>query len=197
MNNTFFDEILLLNRNINNKNKNKNKIDEKELCEWLNENYTFCSDNFQPVTMDSFLNTKNTCAYYKILLKHPNPILKIKYISFVSYEDYKGPKFNIQYQDDDFLNRDTIIKLFGFLTHTNIYQDPYVFDQNDFDDLMEKGYYYLHNISYHIAMALDFHIIEIEIDNLYIDDIQWTSDNRKGKITKNLSGNRDEFSCYN
>jgi len=196
-NQTTFDEILQYN-----KCSNYTKyIEHKELCEWLNINYTFCSDNFQPVIIDASFNSKNNCSYYKILLKNPNPNIKIKYISFVSLEDYKGPKFNIQYQNDDFINHETIIKIFEFLTNKTlniIYQEKSIFDKDGFDFLIEYGYYYVRSYDkyYHIAIGLDFHIFEYELDT-YIQDIQWTSDNRTGVITKNISENRDEFSCYN
>ena len=87
MNNyTPFDEILLYSNN------DSKKI---ELCKWLNNNYTFCLDNFELFNIDSFFNTKS--KYYNILLKNPNPYKNIKYISFVLFEDYKGSKFIIQY----------------------------------------------------------------------------------------------------
>jgi hypothetical protein len=104
--------VIILNTQYSHYNENK------KLCEWLNKNYTFCSDDFiKPVNIDSYFNTKYNCSYYKILLKNPNPYIKIKYISFASLEKYKGPKFNIQYQNDDFLNHDNIVKLFEFLTN--------------------------------------------------------------------------------
>ena len=172
-NQTTFDEILQYN-----KCSNYTKyIEHKELCEWLNINYTFCSDDFQSVIIDASFNSKNNCSYYKILLKNSNPNIKIKYISFVSLEDYKGPKFNIQYQNDDFINHETIIKIFEFLTNkilNIIHQKKSILDKDGFD----------------------FHIFEYELD-AYIQDIQWIRDNRKGKITKNISENHDEFSCYN
>jgi len=63
--------------------------------------------------------------------------------------------------------------------------------------LIEKGYYYFLDSSYHIGISLEFHIFEYNINKNYISDIQWTSDNRKGNVTKNLSDNHNELSCYN
>jgi hypothetical protein len=202
-NNTLFDEILLYNKYSNSKYlEDFYYIENKKLCEWLNENYTFCCDDFQQVNINSDFNTKNNCSYYKILLKNLDPNVKIKYISFVLLEDCKGPKFNIQYQDDNFLTYANIIKIFEFFTKKSlniIYNDKSIFEKHDFDLLIETGYYYVCSYDkwYHIGISLNFHIFEFDIDNNYIADIQWTSDNRVGKVSKNLSKDYDTFSCYN
>jgi len=195
---THFDEILLYNK-YNNSNYLHNQYynENNKLCEWLNKNYTFCSDDFKEINNISYFNTKNNCSYYKILLKNPNPYIKIKYISFFSLDDYKGSIFNIQYQNDDFLNHETIIKLFEFFTNKIIYQGIFVFDKYNFYQLIENGYYYFFDSIYHIGISIDFHIFEYNINTTYIADIQWTNDDRKGIISKNLSENRDEWSCYN
>lgn len=197
-NHTQFNEILLYNKYCNRSYLNNSYYNEnKNLCEWLNTNYTFCSDNFKPFSIDSFFNTEKNSSYYKILIKNPNPSIKMKYISFFSFHHYKGPKFSIQYQNDDFLNYENIIKLLEFFTNTIIYQGIFVFDKVNFDQLIEKGYYYFLDSSYHIGISLEFHIFEYNINKNYISDIQWTSDNRKSNVTKNLSGNHNELSCYN
>jgi hypothetical protein len=196
-----FDKFFLYNKYNNSNYLNNSHYNEnKKLCEWLNENYTFCSDDFQEVINLSYFNTKYNCCCYKILLKNPNPYIKIKYISFFSLDDYKGSKINIQYQNDDFLNHETIIKLFEFFTNKIIYQGIFVFDKDNFNELIENGYYYYFDSTYHIGISINFHIFEYNINTTHIADIQWTSDDRKGKvtkITKNLSENRDEWSCYN
>ena len=195
---TYFNELLLYNKYSNSSYLNNSYYNENtKLCEWLNTNYTFCSDDFKPVSIDSFFNTEKNCSYYKILIKNPNPYIKIKYISFFSFHRYKGPKFNIQYQNDDFLNHENIIKLLEFFTNTNIYQGIFVFDKYNFDQLIEKGYYYFFDSIYNIGISLEFHIFEYNINTNYISDIQWTSDDRKSNVTKNLSQDRDEWSCYN
>jgi hypothetical protein len=196
-----FDEILLYSKYSNhNYLIDTYYIKYKELCEWLNKNYTFCSDDFKSVSIDSNFNTKYNCSYYKILLKNPDPYIKIKYISFTSLDYNKGPKFNIQYQNEDFLNYDNIVKIFEFFTNKslNITYEKSIFVKEDFDILINIGYYYIYSYDkwFHIGIALDFHIFEIDMGK-YIEDIQWTSDNIKGKTTKNLSGVRDDFFCYN
>ena len=193
---TKFDEILAYY-------KYSNLIENKKVCEWLNKNYTFYYDNLEQVIIDSSFNSNS--SYYKILLKNPDPFNKIKYISFVSLENYNGAKFNIQYQNDEFLNHDNITKLFEFFTNKSLNitcNNMSIFEKNDFNFLIDSGYYYFcsYDKYYHIAIGLDFHIFEYNIDKKCIADIQWLSNkvyNKTCKITKNLSENRDEFSCYN